>query len=186
MKLLKYENSKLKQQFIFTLPATKAVCGRICPGCYAAKPQVRFPKTVLPYREAMLAASQQPDFAQRIISELSSTRRSARVVRLHESGEFYSQAYVDQWLTIAQALPNFTFYAFTKRLAHFDFSQLSALPNFILINSLHFGGLNYGPTSSAPTNAFICPSSQGAICGTTCTYCQTKSAQSNSVYFPIH
>ena len=28
MKLLKYQNAKLRDQFIFTLPASKEVCGR--------------------------------------------------------------------------------------------------------------------------------------------------------------
>ena len=57
-KLLKYENMKLKNQMIFTLPATKDVCGRECPGCYAIKAQKRFPKTVLPYRQRMYDAAE--------------------------------------------------------------------------------------------------------------------------------
>ena len=187
MKLLKYENNKLKQQFIFTLPAGMSTCNRICPGCYAMKSQVRFP-AALAYRNRMLAASQQPDFADRIIAELSTTRRSARTVRLHESGEFYSQKYISSWLTIATALPQFTFYAFTKRLADFNFSKLAALPNFILINSLQHGGLNYAPLANLRSDVFTCPATTGhtVTCGITCKYCQTKNAQYNSVQFVIH
>lgn len=187
MKLLKYENNKLKQQFIFTLPAGMSTCNRICPGCYAMKSQVRFP-AALAYRNCMLIASQQPDFADHIIAELSSTRRSARTVRLHESGEFYSQAYIDKWLTIATALPQFTFYAFTKRLADFNFSKLAALPNFVLINSLQHGGLNYAPLANLRSNVFTCPATTGhtVTCGITCKYCQTKKAQYNSVQFVVH
>ena len=187
MKLLKYENNKLKQQFIFTLPAGMSTCNRICPGCYAMKSQVRFP-AALAYRNCMLIASQQPDFADHIIAELSSTRRSARTVRLHESGEFYSQAYIDKWLTIATALPQFTFYAFTKRLADFNFSKLAALPNFVLINSLQHGGLNYAPLANLRSNVFTCPAITGhtVTCGITCKYCQTKKAQYNSVQFVVH
>ena len=187
MKLLKYENNKLKQQFIFTLPAGMSTCNRVCPGCYAMKSQVRFP-AALAYRNTMLQASQQPDFADRIIAELSTTRRSARTVRLHESGEFYSQKYISSWLTIATALPQFTFYAFTKRLADFDFSKLAALPNFILINSLQYGGLNYAPLANLRSNVFTCPATTGhtITCGITCKYCQTKKAQYNSVQFVKH
>lgn len=187
MKLLKYENNKLKQQFIFTLPAGMSTCNRICPGCYAMKSQVRFP-AALAYRNCMLIASQQPDFADHIIAELSSTRRSARTVRLHESGEFYSQAYIDKWLTIATALPQFTFYAFTKRLADFNFSKLAALPNFVLINSLQHGGLNYAPLANLRSDVFTCPATTGhtVTCGITCKYCQTKKAQYNSVQFVVH
>ena len=42
-KLLKWQNSKLRQQFIFTLPAGMPTCNRVCPGCYALKAEVRFP-----------------------------------------------------------------------------------------------------------------------------------------------
>ena len=187
MKLLKYENNKLKQQFIFTLPAGMSTCNRICPGCYAMKSQVRFP-AALDYRNRMLTASQQPDFADRIIAELSTTRRSARTVRLHESGEFYSQKYINFWLTIVTALPQFTFYAFTKRLADFNFSKLAALPNFVLINSLQHGGLNYAPLANLRSNVFTCPATTGhaVTCGITCKYCQTKKAQYNGIQFVIH
>ena len=188
MKLLKYENYKLKRQFIFTLPASKEICGRTCPGCYAIKAQRRFPKTVIPYREARYKASLQDDFVDRIVNELSTTRRDVRTVRIHESGEFYSQEYVDKWYSIAKALPQFTFYTFTKRINDFDFTKLMNLPNFIVINSLQFNRLNYGSLSEAPKKAFICPftSTGNAICGVTCRYCMTKQAQENGVWFKKH
>ena len=185
--LLKWQNSKLRQQFIFTLPAGMPTCNRICPGCYALKAEVRFP-AARDYRLRMLDASRQPDFATHIITELSTTRRSARTVRLHESGDFYSQSYIDSWVTIATALPAFTFYAFTKRLFDFDFSALSALPNFILINSLQHGGLNYAPLTHLRRDVFICPATLGrsVTCGVTCRYCMTKQAQHNGIQFVKH
>lgn len=188
MKLLKYENTKLKQQFIFNLPVSKAVCGRQCPGCYALKAQLRFPHVVVPYREARLSASRQPDFTQLIITELSSTRRSARTVRIHESGEFYSQPYIDKWQQIATALPNFTFYAFTKRIKDFNFTQLMSLPNVIIIDSLMHSPLNYGRASSLNTSIFTCPSTAGqdVVCGVTCRYCMSKTAQQNGIQFVQH
>lgn len=188
MKLLKYENAKLKQQFIFTLPASKEVCGRLCSGCYAHKAQVRFPKTVLPYRESMLAASQADSFVTTIVAELNSTRRASRTVRIHESGDFYSQEYLDKWVTIAQSSPSFTFYAFTKRIKDFDFTTAKSLPNFIIIDSLQSGKLNYGKLSTLDQSKFICPSTLGkpVVCGQSCKYCQTKTAQTNGVQFVQH
>ena len=188
MTLLKYENSKLKHQFIFNLPVSHAVCGRQCPGCYALKAQIRFPKTVIPYREARYKASLQDNFVATVVNELSSTRRSARTVRIHESGEFYSQEYINKWQAIAEALPSFTFYAFTKRIKDFDFSSLKALPNFVVIDSLHFGRINYGSPSSAPTNAHICPVTEhkSVTCGISCRYCMSKKAQANGIWFNKH
>ena len=185
MKLIQPGNAKLHNMYMFNLPASQAICSMTCPKCYAHREQVRFP-AVLAARNTRHLASLQPDFSSRIISELSSLRKVPKFFRVHASGEFYSQNYIDSWVTIAQAFPTITFYAYTKRLKHFDFSTLQSLPNFILINSLHFGSLNYGPISAAPTSAFICPSHLGATCGQSCTYCQSKHAQSNGVYFPIH
>lgn len=185
MKLIQKGNSKLHNMYMFNLPATHAICNRICPGCYAAREQTRFP-AILTARESRYTASIAPTFASTIISEINSLRTKPLYFRIHASGEFYSQAYIDSWHTIASAFPSITFYAYTKRLAHFDFSSLSSLPNFVLINSLHFRGLNYGPASSAPADAFICPSHSGATCGDSCVYCMTKTAQTNSVWFIKH
>ena len=187
MKLLKYENAKLKNQFIFNIPVSKDICGRKCPGCYALKPQLRFPTTVLPSRERNYAASLSDDFESRIITELSKTRRTFKSVRIHESGEWYSQAYIDKWVRIAQALPNITFYSFTKRLKDFDFSELLALPNVVTIDSLAFGGLNYDKLENLDQSKPICPDTLGTpSCGTTCNYCWTKQAQSDGIQFVKH
>lgn len=187
-KLLKHGNAKLHNTLVFSLPANKEVCGRECPGCYAIKFQKLYPN-VLPYRQRSLVASKQPDFVQRITSDIASFRKPFSYLRIHESGEFYSQSYIDSWHTIASSHPSITFYTYTKRLADFDFSKLQALPNFVLINSLHFGGLNYGKTP--PPGAFVCPATVKATksttqCGKTCTFCMQKQAQSDSVYFMQH
>lgn len=185
MKLIQKGNSKLHNMYMWNMPATTLQCGRICPNCYARREEARWP-AVRKAREARYQASLQPDFSSRIIAELKALRKPPKYFRVHASSEFYSQAYIDSWHTIASSFPSITFYAYTKRLAHFDFSSLSSLPNFVLINSLHFRGLNYGPASSAPADAFICPSHSGATCGDSCVYCMTKTAQANSVWFIKH
>ena len=170
---------------MFNLPASPQVCGRKCSGCYAIREQQRFP-SILSARDRRLTASKHPAFATRIINEISKLRTFPPYFRIHASGEFYSQTYVDAWQAIVEAFPSITFYTYTKRLSDFDFSKLASLTNFILINSLHFGKLNYGKLEEAPSDAFICPSHLGATCGQSCTYCQTKVAQSNSVWFVKH
>lgn len=171
--------------YMWNMPATKLQCGRICPNCYARREEARWP-SVRKAREARYQASLQPDFSSRIIAELRALRKPPKYFRVHASSEFYSQSYIDSWVTIAKAFPTITFYTYTKRLKDFDFSTLSSLPNFILINSLQFKGLNYGSISQAPTGAFICPSYQGATCGLSCVYCMTKTAQANGVWFVKH
>ena len=186
MKLIQSGNSKLGRNiYMFNIPAAKDICGRTCPGCYSIKEQIRFP-SVVEARNKRLESSKQKDFASTIISEINSLRTKPKFFRVHASGEFYSQSYIASWIAIAKSFPDITFYAYTKRLKDFDFSTLSSLPNFILINSLQFKGLNYGPISQAPSSAFVCPSYQGAACGESCTYCQTKVAQANGVWFVKH
>lgn len=184
MKLIQPGNSKLNNTHMFNLPATKQVCNRICPGCYAAREQVRFP-AILDARTKRLEASSSSLFASQIVAEISRLRNKPKYFRIHASGEFYSQDYVDSWITIANAHPSITFYAYTKRMKDFDFSVLSAMSNVVIINSLHFNKLNYGTIDQAPEGAFICPS-KTEKCGDTCTYCMTKTAQTNGVFFLKH
>ncbi len=189
-KLIQKGNSKLgKSMHMFNLPATHEVCGRQCNGCYAISEERRWP-TVSKARQTRYEAALQPDFASRIKSELSALRTKPLHFRLHSSGEFFSQPYINSWVSIASAFPAIMFFAYTKRLRDFDFSQLQALPNVCIIDSFHFGGLNYGKLERKPIEAFLCPDHKGNTgvqCGTTCTYCQTKgSADVKGVWFIKH
>lgn len=189
MKLLQLGNSKLgKDILMFNIPADITICGRKCPGCYSYKAYKIYPN-VLPAQQKRYRTSLQENFVDLIISELQVLlkRKMYKYIRWHASaGEFYSQDYINKVIAIAKAFPSLTFYAYTKRTKDFNFSALSSLPNFILIDSFHFGGLNYGPLSSAPIGAFVCPHSTTVECGNHCTYCMTKLAQSNGVYFKQH
>jgi hypothetical protein len=119
-----------------------------------------------------------------------------KYIRIHDSGEFFSQKYVDDWETIAKKLPTQTFYAYTKRKSEFNFSKLMKLPNVTIIDSLHNGTINYGDTDKLPKGMFLCPDYKGSkerqvtpkgpICGETCTYCMTKEAENTGVYFVKH
>ena len=187
MKLLKYGNAKLNNQLIFSIPANKAICGRECPGCYATKFQRLYPN-VLPSRETKYQASLQADFTQAIIDEVNSCKKTITAVRIHESGEFYSQTYIDNWQHIATSLPKIQFYAFTKRMKDFNFSALMSLPNVVIIDSIMHGPLNYAKAADLKPGVFICPATQNKTtdCGIDCDYCWTKTAQQNSVQFVKH
>jgi hypothetical protein len=109
-----------------------------CPGakacravCYAKQGTYRF-SNVINARQHNLDLSMRGDFASLIIADLSSMvvkskkcRKPYNVVRLHDSGDFYSQKYLDAWATVAAAYPHVTFYAYTKSL-HLDLSVAPA------------------------------------------------------------
>lgn len=113
-----------------------------CPGasacravCYAKQGSYTW-NVVKNARKANLENSVKPAFVQWAISDLSRMRK-VNTVRIHDSGDFYSQQYFDAWCQIARALPNLTFYAYTKSL-HLDLTQ--APKNLRITQSL--GGLH--------------------------------------------
>jgi hypothetical protein len=190
IELVQKGNAKLQaaNMLMFNLPATKEVCGRACEGCYAIKEQRIYPGALLA-REQRFTASKSPDFVVRIHKELAKRKKRPKYFRVHASGEFYSQDYVDAWAEIARQNSDVIFYAYSKRMKTFDFSNIDALPNFVIIDSLFFTGLNYGPKDQAPPGAFLCPDQKGAnvSCGVDCTWCQTKGcADKKGVWFVKH
>jgi hypothetical protein len=144
MKLLSKGNSKLHKGIAtWSITAGKEVCGRECKGCYALKEQKRW-ASVRNGREVRYALSLSPKFAEVITKELD--KHLGKYIRVHASGEFYSQEYVNKWAKIAKANPDKVFYAYTKR--DFDFTELEGLSNFVLHRSfVEYNGkkvANYG------------------------------------------
>lgn len=183
-------NNKLaKHIMIFNLPATQQVCGRICKGCYAIKAQKMYPN-VMPSRQAKLDLSMDAMFEPTVLGSID--KLGHKHVRIHESGDFYSQSYVRSWESIATKRPDVMFLAYTKRMNDFDFSGLRALPNVIVINSLFGKSLNYGPLTKAPANATICPAYQKDVkgCGHDCNICydlgNKAKLEKDGIYFQIH
>lgn len=109
-----------------------------CPGalacravCFAKQGGYRFPDSIRA-RAHNLRVSQDAAFAGLVIADLS-RMRSVNTVRVHDSGDFYSQEYFNAWCEVARALPHLTFYAYTKSL-HFDLA--GAPRNFHVTQSL--------------------------------------------------
>lgn len=138
--LLTLGNRKLpKTTGIFNLPAIET-----CPGatdacktyCYARKAE-RIYRGVLNHRQESLQDSKSANFIPQMVSEIAllSSKRKINKVRIHESGDFYSQEYIDSWQAIAETFPGIIFYAYTRSY-QFDFSGLQALDNVRLIFSL--------------------------------------------------
>lgn len=108
----------------FNLPAFKSEDGfRVCPGsgtcskvCYAR--QGWFNRSVVAgLREdnlAVLRAAADPaQLLQALVDELAP---DVGLIRLHDSGDFYSRAYLDAWLTVIRSAPSKLFYAYTKSI----------------------------------------------------------------------
>jgi hypothetical protein len=164
MPLLKFGkgNAKLdsfKEKIItFSLPA-----GRSCPGanecksmavrkngktrikdgpntkfrCFAASQEVMYPATYNARHHNFKALRGQTSASAALLI-LTSLPKKAKYVRVHVSGDFFSQAYFNAWMLVAKWLPDVTFYAYTKSI-HYWVNRFGKVPaNFILTAS--YGG----------------------------------------------
>jgi len=117
-------NMKLPKTIaIWSLPAIKT-----CPGangcqnvCYARKAEIQYNHVVPQCRENNLRLSKAGNFDKMMIEAITKSKRT--IVRVHESGDFYNQTYLNSWIRIAKAMPNIRFYAYTKSLM-LDFSKM--------------------------------------------------------------
>lgn len=194
MKLLVKGNAKLdKGVATWNIPASKEVCGRVCEGCYAVKEQERW-KSVRVGRDRRLEASKRADFVDNMSAEIA--KHKGKYIRVHSSGEFYSQEYIDKWAKIAEKNPDKIFYAYTKR-GDFNFSKVLALPNFVLHNSyvktvsgmkVNYGSPEYVAELAKETGGFICPlaTDRTGQCGSTCTWCMDKANEGTPILFEQH
>lgn len=174
-------NTKLdKACKVFSLPTY--VCygkGKQCKGCYARKAEYLYPPA-LPSRERNFKASLNTEqFIEDVTSVLSRTKKT--IVRVHESGDFYSQPYLNAWFEIAKRFPHISFYAYTKKMHILDFSKIMELPNVNIINSMTPIGSNYGDMDKLEKlkdlGYFICPCGidKDVKCMKTCFECLKKS-----------
>lgn len=76
------------------------------------------------------------DFADimTVAIKLAVRKNKATVFRIHDSGDFYSQKYLNDWTKIIENLPSVYFYAYTKSL-HLNLGEIAKLENFGLIQS---------------------------------------------------
>lgn len=138
-----FSNSKLAKTntISFNIPAFRSESGfKTCPQagacaalCYARQGAYNWPKSKA-VREYNLFMSKIPTFMGAAIEDLRKIKQTS--IRIHDSGDFYSQDYLEAWALIAKECPDKQFYAYTKSL-DLDFSVLPS--NFKITQSK--GGL---------------------------------------------
>jgi Gene product 88 len=106
-----------------------------CRGvCYAKQGRYTM-GAVVNARLHNLKRSLTPSFIQDTVHDLK-RKGSYNVVRVHDSGDFYNQEYLDKWLDVARLVPDKVFYAYTKSVG-LDFSRNP--DNFRIVQSV--GGM---------------------------------------------
>lgn len=136
-------NDRFKKIVNFTLPAFQTKDGfKTCPnagncaaGCYARMGAYVWPKVYAKHK-ANLDTTFTDMFISQAIIELQKLKPD--LVRIHDSGDFYSSDYLAKWCAIMIANPTIQFYAYTKMVRMFKvYTQVIGLPtNFTVIFSL--------------------------------------------------
>jgi hypothetical protein len=175
-------NTKVHKALIWNLPAAKT-----CPGstalcreiCYAKDAEVLHNNVVPQSRARQLEISKLPNFRELMIEKLNRARLPR--MRIHESGDFYSQKYLDDWVAIIQQFPERKFWAYTKSW-NLDFTEALKLPNFNLRYSVDVTTAHY-PAQDIPLAAvseeengtFVCPATlvkgHAIRCMKDCSFC---------------
>lgn len=126
------QNGKLKKTskltglrvYNFGIPAFQDEDGkRTCPFagacakfCYAQKGAYVW-SNVSPAFQFRYLATKCDSFVDKMTAEL--IKKRVDILRVHDSGDYYSKKYIDKWLTIAKRLPNVRFYSYTKSIPLF-------------------------------------------------------------------
>jgi hypothetical protein len=121
------QNSKLKRTskelnvrvFNFGIPAYKSASGKLtCPFadacvkfCYAKKGAYIW-SNVQPAFEKRYQISKTDKFIQAMSDEI--TKKKPDYIRVHDSGDYYSKAYLNKWLAIAAIHTDVRFYSYTN------------------------------------------------------------------------
>ena len=121
------QNSKLKKTskalglrvFNFGIPAYKSASGKLtCPMadecvkfCYAKKGAYIW-SNVKPAFEKRYELSKTDDFVEAMNAEIR--KKKPDYVRVHDSGDYYSRAYLHKWIEVATHNPDVRFYSYTN------------------------------------------------------------------------
>ena len=133
------QNSKLKKTskelglrvFNFGTPAYKSASGKLtCPMadscvkfCYAKKGAYIW-SNVKPAFEKRYQLSKTDKFVDAMNAEIRNKKPD--YVRVHDSGDYYSRAYLKKWIDIANSNPNVRFYSYTNMV---DMMLKTSLPD---------------------------------------------------------
>ena len=141
----KMEKMSGRPTFNWAIPSDQTIDGiKTCPnaatcakGCYAVTGLYRLPRNKR-ISEERFRLSLSKTFVRVISDEIK--RRNVLRLRIHDSGDFYNEDYLEKWIAIANANPNTEFYTYTKMIGLLKrYDNAGKIPsNFKVVYS--FGG----------------------------------------------
>lgn len=192
-------NLKLRGIVIWSIPAmtTCPVCAECKGACYALKAQVLREQAYRFRYENLYLWAAYPDLLEKMfLKQLHSKQEIAKyeTFRLHESGDFFMQEYIDWWAALAKRWTAMRFYTYSKAESVLNLNPLEdAGVNIVrsYIPTMHGHVLNFtekkGDVAAAKdllkrslAESIVCPATikKGIKCGEKrwgghCTWCLT-------------
>lgn len=195
--LMTNSNQKVKA-WLFSLPPVKSCLNsKSCENdCYALKAYNQYPSAKALWDYNFHLVQNDLDLLYtRLDKQLAKIAKSKlRVVRIHQSGDFYSQEYIAVWTKLAKKYTGIKFYGYTKVNSILDLTQFEKLDNVSIVKSLvagkyrNYGTVDYVERMSAKHSAVICPATYGENkkeikCNLHCNACTKKNT---NVFFVQH
>jgi len=189
-RLLSNQNHKLGRLSSFSLPLTSCdkTMNKECKKyCYANYMYRIYPS----YRKKMnhnYRMSKFPSFVDRICYEL---KEGSLYVRIHVSGDFYSQEYLEKWYKIARKNPAQIFYCYTKSTSLDYRKRPKNLIIYLSDDRLklqqhynRFDGIATISFDKKPIKGFkLCKHQAKNI---QCAHCELCMHRGNKIYFNLH
>jgi len=180
----------------FSLPAvvscnnTTALC-RL--NCYARKAEKCYPN-VLPSRERNYRESETNNFITQVKEWLD--KHKPNYFRIHESGDFYNQEYLEKWFKIIKDYPDIKFLVYTQ-MYNLDYSKKpdnlvvywtvwsdsSSVPKKGLFAYVVDNGSSKLPTNKYATSSYVCQKGKTIDKCDNCLHCFNGKG---NVIFKVH
>lgn len=174
-KLFANGNHKLdKTVGVFSLPPIKTCvnCSTCAKTCYAMQQYKQYTNTrrAWDYNHELAKTNK---FYNEVCNQLKTSKK--QIIRLHASGDFMDNEYINKWYNIIKDNPNTLFYGYTK---NDNALKLNELPNCNIINSFINGYRNYGSAEYCQLlhdkfGAYVCNLKDGEKCMRECKACLT-------------
>jgi hypothetical protein len=183
-----------------------------CLNCYAMKGNHNWPnvKISLANNWLLIKNMERNRANKKIVNQLVDIiPKDAKMFRIHESSDFYSQWYLDAWTNVVKRRKDVLFWAYTRSF-NLNFQKIIRQKNFTLFASCDKYNkdivkkfisryknskikIAYGPVEKEekiPHNSFICPATSGKlnIAGACekCKLCVSKYNTNKNVVFIRH
>lgn len=200
---LSKSNTKIGNIASFSIPSKVRCLGKTLwceKHCYAYKLEVRFPNVLSSYKRNF-EATKDMFFVDNMEIAIKKLPKKIKIIRIHVSGDFYSQDYIYDWTNIIANHPDYQFYTYTKawRITELlpALELMKSLPNLTMFASTDIDTVANGEKvpqgwreaysgDIQPKGSVFCPNQAGKI--DTCEHCKlcVKPKLTSTIYFKTH